>query len=1070
VRITVVLVNHNGGEGLLETLSTVVSDLDGLDVETIVVDNASRDGSPALVRDRFPDVLLVEREENGGYARGVNAGLAAATGDVLIVMNPDVEPLPGSLARLAEAVRRNPRFAILGGLVVDDRGRPSPNAFRAEPTVGDVVREAVFLPPRTRRLDTGVDGIVETEVVSGSVMALRRDALETIGPMDGAFFLYREDVEWCRRARRAGFAVGVVTDAPFGHEGGASTRRSEGAAFAARVLSDFRYFCDLDGVPEPTVRRAWSLRLRLRAAFYAIDGAVGRRSRRHVSRRRAALYRLLIRALGAFSWTGGAGCEQAGHPSRLVDLPPVSDAGGRPRVLLIVPDLGYGGVQRRVEFLVKGPLARRYAFEVLVLRELGPVAERLPGDTPLSCAGMTGWRSLSAWRRFGDRCALYDPDIVHSMTFPADLAAFFGFAGRVPWVSLKVSVDGWMGPAHRILERFVHGRTCEVIANGDAVARAKAHLSRSGMLPLSVSNPPMIPIATREPRALPDDRPVRLAVLGRLDPVKRVDLFLETGAELERRHPGRFSLHVLGDGPEGPALRTRAAELGLEGRVTFEGAVADVERALDDVDLVLNFSDREGNPSSVHETLARGRVPVVLRAGGSIDSLPHTLSDCFVERAEPGLFADKVEELVAGAADVLERVGAARNDLAARRRHFESALDQVYAGCLGEPDDRPRVLHIITRLIVGGAQENTIASVERVDPTRFASRLWIGPQTGYEGSLLEDARSRGIAVRVLPHLVREIAPLRDLLVTFELVRLIRRDRYDIVHTHSSKAGIVGRIAARLAGVPHVVHTVHGWGFHEHMPAPVRAVYVWLERAMVPFTERLVAVSHRTTAIGLDARIATEDRYAMIRSGIPTARFHPDAGRRAAARRALGAGPDDVLVGTVGRLSPQKNPHDFVRLAEVVCGRSARARFVYVGDGPMRDEVLAAARERGVLDRIDFLGIRDDVPDLLRAFDVFVLTSLWEGLPRVIPQALATGVPVVAYSVSGIDEAVHEGSNGHLVPPGAVELMADLVTGFVEDDGTRTAMGETALDTFERAFSEDGMIEDLERLYLTLLDR
>jgi glycosyltransferase involved in cell wall biosynthesis/GT2 family glycosyltransferase len=387
---------------------------------------------------------------------------------------------------------------------------------------------------------------------------------------------------------------------------------------------------------------------------------------------------------------------------------------------------------------------------------------------------------------------------------------------------------------------------------------------------------------------------------------------------------------------------------------------------------------------------------------------------------------------------------------------------------LFERPTRPRVVHLITRLIVGGAQENTVASVEQVDPARFESRLWMGPQTGDEGSLVDDARRRGIAPQIIPNLVRQIHPLKDLLVTAELARRFRRERVDLVHTHSSKAGIVGRLAAWIAGVPVIVHTVHGWGFHEHMSPFVRGVYVFLERLMQGFTDRLISVSEETTRIGLERAIGVPEKYTLIRSGIPLARFHPDDSLRRAMRHELGILEGEIVIGSVGRLSPQKNPLDFVRVARQLLSTHPHLRFLYVGDGALRPEFEAAAGDSPIPDRITLLGLRDDVPDLLRALDIFVLTSLWEGLPRVVPQALSTGVPVVVYNISGVEEIVTSGHNGYVVPPRDLEAMVDRLRHLIEDDRARAEMSRRARAEFDSSFSEEAMIRQLGELYDELL--
>ncbi len=1074
IRASVIVVNYNGGAAAVQNLRRISERMPEGQCELIVVDNASDDGSPDRISAELPAVRLVREPSNGGYARGVNRGLREAAGSVAVILNSDVTPEPGALELLVDAAD-TPGFAVVGGLVVDDHGRSGGNCVRALPRPGDILLEGVFFRQRTTRpvagLRSGAHGVLETDVVSGSVMAISRSSLEALGPMDENFFLYREDVEWCHRALAAGMKVGAVTGAVFTHEGGASTRLMEGPAFAARVLSDFHYFCDIEGASEDLVRRLWRARLAFRTVLYWLDAVFGVLGRREASRRRSAIYRILLGSLRDFRWSGDE--SQSGHPSRLASFPvraSRSGEDGRPTVLLIVPDMEYGGVQRRVEYLTGGALTERYRFEVLCLRRSGPVGKRIGDGVTVHEAGVTTWGSPATWRRIRDYCALLSPELVHSGTFPADVAAFVGFGRRVPRVSVKVSVDTWMTWPLRLLERVALSRARVVYCIGDAVADVKSHLGRRGLLPPVIPNPVMIPVADEAPRSFPESGPIRLACLGRLEKVKRVDMFVRLARALEDREPGRYRFRVLGDGRERRALESLAGSLGLSDIVEFAGGVADVPGELDRADIVPMFSAGEGGPFTVLETIARGRVPVVLRAGGAVNSLPPELRDCFVSELSVEAYADKVADIVADSAQYLERVHAAKRELHDRARFHDLALDRLYGEALGRPagSARTKVLHLITRLIVGGAQENTIASVARVDPSRYESHLWIGPQTGPEGSLRSDARSRGIIVRVLPNMVREISPFRDLLMLVQLTRLLRRERFDIVHTHCSKAGILGRVAARLAGVPHVTHTHHGWSFHDRMPRLPKWLFTTAEGALAPWTRPMISVSNKTTKVGIESGIGSPSDYRLIRSGIPLRRFHPDEGRGRAVRRAMGIPEGHLVVGSVGRLTPQKNPMDFVKLATELLERHENATFIYVGDGSMRASVAAAAEAAGLGEALRILGVRDDVPDLLRAMDVFVLTSLWEGLPRVVLQALATGVPVLAYDTAGIAEAVVEGKNGHLVPRGAVGEMADRLAGLAEDASRRAAMSRAASEEFDTSFSEEQMILDLEDLYDEML--
>ena len=377
------------------------------------------------------------------------------------------------------------------------------------------------------------------------------------------------------------------------------------------------------------------------------------------------------------------------------------------------------------------------------------------------------------------------------------------------------------------------------------------------------------------------------------------------------------------------------------------------------------------------------------------------------------------------------------------------------------------VLHIITRLIIGGAQENTMLTADMLPRERFAVDVLSGPQTGPEGSLIEEVCARGIPLTIEPTLVREINPLKDLRALLALYRHIRRGRYAIVHTHSSKAGILGRWAARLARVPLIVHTVHGWGFHDRQHILVRHCLIWLERLTAPITDRLIAVSPRNIETGLDAGIGRPEQYVTIRSGIELQRFMRSGVSRHLAREKLGIPDDAPVVGTVTRLSPQKAPLDTVRAMAIVAQELPEARFVLVGDGPLRRQVERLVGELGLRRRVILTGLRRDVPQLLSAFDVFILSSLWEGLPRVLPQAMAAGLPIVATDADGNAEAVVEGVNGYLVSRGDVASLAERVVRLLREPIQRSRMGQAGRERVME-FGARRMVQDIAALYEGLL--
>jgi glycosyltransferase involved in cell wall biosynthesis len=377
-----------------------------------------------------------------------------------------------------------------------------------------------------------------------------------------------------------------------------------------------------------------------------------------------------------------------------------------------------------------------------------------------------------------------------------------------------------------------------------------------------------------------------------------------------------------------------------------------------------------------------------------------------------------------------------------------------------------KLVHLITRLDLGGAQQNTLFCVRHHDRERFDVEL----VAGRGGVLDEDARAIADAeVRIVPYLKHAISPWSDLTALFRLRSHFRSRGVDLVHTHSSKAGIVGRLAAVLAGVPVVVHTAHGWSFNRTQPSGVRRGFVMLERMAAPVTDRLIMVSQNNLDEGLALRIGRARQYAVVRSGIDVAEFRGMGRGRDTVRAELGCEPHHVLVGTVACLKPQKGPLDFVRAAAAAHARCDRLRFVMAGDGELRAEVEALARQLGLGGVLRVLGWRRDVADLLHAMDVFLLTSRFEGLPRVVLQAMAAGVPIVATAVGGTPEVVRDGRSGLLVPPESPEMAADRVLELAADPDLRRRYVDEARRALGDTFDIHRMVRDLERVYISLLE-
>lgn len=377
------------------------------------------------------------------------------------------------------------------------------------------------------------------------------------------------------------------------------------------------------------------------------------------------------------------------------------------------------------------------------------------------------------------------------------------------------------------------------------------------------------------------------------------------------------------------------------------------------------------------------------------------------------------------------------------------------------------MFNVITKLAVGGAQETALAYCSQLDAARWATTLVTGPERSPEGDLFDEAARRGVPVLTVPSLRRRIRPIADVRAVVDLVRLFRRERPDIVHTHSSKAGLVGRLAARIAGVPVVVHTVHGWSFHEGMSPAARAVAVRVERLAARWTSTIVVVADHDAEIGAQEGIGTWGQYALVRSAVDIDALRRATGSRADARTAFGVPEGVPVLGTVTRLCRQKDPATMLRAARLVVDVRPDARLVVVGDGPMRAEVEQLVDDLGLRPQVTLLGPRTDVAALLPGFDAFVLSSRWEGLPRVVVEAMAVGVPVVATDVGGINEAVTDGESGLLAPAGDAEALARAVLRVFDEPGLahrlRGAAGERVVE-----FDVGEMTDRLDDLYAGLL--
>ena len=384
-----------------------------------------------------------------------------------------------------------------------------------------------------------------------------------------------------------------------------------------------------------------------------------------------------------------------------------------------------------------------------------------------------------------------------------------------------------------------------------------------------------------------------------------------------------------------------------------------------------------------------------------------------------------------------------------------------------------RVVHVITRLILGGAQENTLLTVEGLDRMpEYEVTLISGPALGPEGELVERARRNKVNLLIVPQMQRAIHPVRDAVTLFKLVRLYRRLNPHIVHTHSSKAGILGRAAARFAGVPIILHTIHGLPFHPYESGLNNLLYRKLERRAARWSQKIITVADAMRDQAVAAGVAAPDKFVTIYSGMEVDTFlaADTHGARGATRRALGIADDEVVIGKIARLFELKGHEYVIAAAPRILREFPRARFLFVGDGILRQRLQEQAERLGVADRILFAGLVDPsrIPEMLGAMDLVVHASLREGLARVLPQALLAGRPVVSYDIDGAREVVLDGVTGYLVRPQAVDELADAVLKMLRDPAKARAMATKGREMFADQFRAETMVRRISALYQELL--
>ncbi len=389
--------------------------------------------------------------------------------------------------------------------------------------------------------------------------------------------------------------------------------------------------------------------------------------------------------------------------------------------------------------------------------------------------------------------------------------------------------------------------------------------------------------------------------------------------------------------------------------------------------------------------------------------------------------------------------------------------------------EKLKVIHVITRLDKGGSAENTLLTVRGLNREIYDVILIRG--LSIESNMVEDevraveesvreAERKDVRVSTVPSLLRRISPFYDLKAFFALIKILRQERPDIVHTHTSKAGILGRWAAFFARVPIIIHTPHGHVFWGYFGRCKVLFCIILERLTACITDKIIALTDQEKKDHLHFRIASEDKFSVLHSGINLDKFFNTSVDSAGMKRELGIPEDNLVVGTAGRLTPIKGQKYLIEAARKIVDIRPDTTFVFLGDGELLNELKNIASKLGIEENVRFPGWRPDVAEVMSAFDIFVLPSLNEGMGRVLVEAMAMGKPIVASDVGGIPDLVIHGKNGYLVPVGDVETLAARIKELLDDSGKREEMGNTGR-RYAAGYSSEAMVKKIDQLYREL---
>ena len=380
--------------------------------------------------------------------------------------------------------------------------------------------------------------------------------------------------------------------------------------------------------------------------------------------------------------------------------------------------------------------------------------------------------------------------------------------------------------------------------------------------------------------------------------------------------------------------------------------------------------------------------------------------------------------------------------------------------------NKKKIVHIQLLPLMTGVQRVSLDELIRLDCSNFTPYM-ICQQSG---PMTDECKNNNITCLYSPTLVREISPLKDLQAFWSLYRLFRQNKFDIVHTHSSKTGVIGRLAAKLAGVPMIVHTVHGFAFPAAKNKFEKNIFLMMEWLGTKCSDKIICLHEADKRIAIDKLGAKDSQLAILANGIDTIKFSPAlVDEKSKIREELGLPVNAIVIGMVGRLWEQKNPHALVNAALSILEKRNDVHFVFIGDGEFKASLIQKVKNKDKEEYIHFLGWRNDSERILKSFDIFTLPSLWEGMPLAILEAQATGLPCIVSNIQGNNTLVND-HNGLLVDLDKSDSYIRQLLMLIDNASLRNKLGEAGLESILSSHDINKRINRLSSLYINHLKK